>query len=199
MLPSMIWVAKNLYFFNCLLDGAHTTKDQKITATASYTKTETSKAFKLNAKTNGNGKLTYQTSNKSVAAVDANGKVTVKAPGKTTITVKAAATDTYKTATKKITITVAPKKQRIALNNKKAAQLTVKWNKNKKVSGYEFVYADNKNFKKAKTVRKSNATTYTVKKLKTGKTYYVKARAYKTVAGKQIYGAFSSVKKATIK
>ena len=174
-------------------------KDQKITATASYTKTETSKAFKLNAKTNGNGKLTYQTSNKSVAAVDANGKVTVKAPGKTTITVKAAATDTYKTATKKITITVAPKKQRIALNNKKAAQLTVKWNKNKKVSGYEFVYADNKNFKKAKTVRKSNATTYTVKKLKTGKTYYVKARAYKTVAGKQIYGAFSSVKKATIK
>ena len=21
----MIWVAKNLYFFNCLLDGAHTT------------------------------------------------------------------------------------------------------------------------------------------------------------------------------
>lgn len=24
MLPSMIWVAKNLYFFNCLLDGAHT-------------------------------------------------------------------------------------------------------------------------------------------------------------------------------
>ena len=22
----MIWVAKNLYFFNCLLDGAHTTQ-----------------------------------------------------------------------------------------------------------------------------------------------------------------------------
>jgi hypothetical protein len=27
MLPSMIWVAKKLYFFNCLLDGAHTTDD----------------------------------------------------------------------------------------------------------------------------------------------------------------------------
>ena len=174
-------------------------KDQKITATASYRKTETSKAFKLNAKTNGNGKLTYQTSNKSVAAVDAKGKVTVKAPGKITITVKAAATDTYKAATKKITITVAPKKQRIALNNKKAAQLTVKWNKNKKVSGYEFVYANNKSFKKAKTVRKANVTSYTVKKLKSGKTYYVKARAYKTVSGKRIYGAFSAVKKATIK
>ena len=181
------------------MTGRTPAKDQKITATASYRKTETSKAFKLNAKTNGNGKLTYQTSNKSVAAVDAKGKVTVKAPGKITITVKAAATDTYKAATKKITITVAPKKQRIALNNKKAAQLTVKWNKNKKVSGYEFVYANNKSFKKAKTVRKANVTSYTVKKLKSGKTYYVKARAYKTVSGKRIYGAFSAVKKATIK
>lgn len=25
----MIWVAKNLYFFNCLLDGAHTTTDHR--------------------------------------------------------------------------------------------------------------------------------------------------------------------------
>ena len=50
------------------------TKDQTITATASYKKSETSKAFKLNAKTNGNGKLTYTTSNKAVATVDAAGK-----------------------------------------------------------------------------------------------------------------------------
>ena len=64
-------------------------KDQTITATASYKKSETSKAFKLNAKTNGNGKLTYTTSNKAVATVDAAGKVTVKGPGVAKITVKA--------------------------------------------------------------------------------------------------------------
>ena len=38
----MIWVAKNLYFFNCLLDGAHTRFDKKlageykVTASALY-------------------------------------------------------------------------------------------------------------------------------------------------------------------
>ena len=26
----MIWVAKNLYFFNCLLDGAHTTNVRQL-------------------------------------------------------------------------------------------------------------------------------------------------------------------------
>ena len=32
----MIWVAKNLYFFNCLLDGAHTNDLKSVNATASF-------------------------------------------------------------------------------------------------------------------------------------------------------------------
>ena len=47
-------------------------KDQTITATASYKKSENIQHSKLNAKTNG--KLTYTTSNKAVATVDAAGK-----------------------------------------------------------------------------------------------------------------------------
>ena len=38
-----------------------------------------------------------------------------------------------------------------------------------------------------------------IKGLKKGKKYYVKVRSYKTVNGKRIYGAYSTVKKATIK
>ena len=175
-------------------------KDQTITATASYKKSETSKAFKLNAKTNGNGKLTYTTSNKSVATVDANGKVTVKAPGVATITVKAAATTDYKAASKTVTVTVAPKKQSISLVNKIKKQLTIKWKKNTKASGYEVVYSANKKFTGKKTVRKAKTTTsYKVKGLKKGKTYYAKVRSYKTVNGKRIYGAYSIAKKTTIK
>ncbi len=175
-------------------------KDQTITATASYKKSETSKAFKLNAKTNGNGKLTYTTSNKSVATVDANGKVTVKAPGVAKITVKAAATTDYKAASKTITVTVTPKKQSISLVNKIKKQLTIKWKKNNKVSGYEVVYSANKKFTGKKTVRKAKTTTsYKIKGLKKGKTYYAKVRSYKTVNGKRIYGAYSTAQKATIK
>lgn len=176
------------------------TKDQTITATASYKKSETSKAFKLNAKTNGNGKLTYTTSNKAVATVDAAGKVTVKGPGVAKITVKAAATTDYKAASKTVTVTVAPKKQSISLVNKIKKQLTIKWKKNTKASGYQVVYSTNKKFTGKKTVRKAKTTTsYKIKGLKKGKKYYVKVRSYKTVNGKRIYGAYSTAKKATIK
>lgn len=175
-------------------------KDQTITATASYKKSETSKAFTLNTKTNGNGKLTYTTSNKAVATVDSKGKVTVKGPGVAKITVKAAATAEYKAAAKTVTVTVTPKKQSISLVNKIKKQLTIKWKKNKKVSGYEVVYSANKKFTGKKTVRKAKTTTsYKVKGLKKGKTYYAKVRSYKTVNGKRIYGAYSTAKKATIK
>ena len=80
---------------------------QKITGTASYNKTTASKAFKLNAK--AKTALTYTSSNKKVATVDKNGKVTIKGAGKTVITVKAAATGEYKAATKKVTIKVSAK------------------------------------------------------------------------------------------
>lgn len=80
---------------------------QKITGTASYNKTTASKAFKLNAK--AKTALTYTSSNKKVATVDKNGKVTIKGAGKAVITVKAAATSEYKAATKKVTIKVSAK------------------------------------------------------------------------------------------
>lgn len=81
---------------------------QKITGNTSYKKQVGAKAFKLNAK--AKTALTYTSSNKKVAIVDKNGKVTVKGAGKAVITVKAAATDEYQAATQKVTIQVSAKK-----------------------------------------------------------------------------------------
>ena len=173
------------------------TKDQTITSTASYKKSETSKAFKLNAKTNGNGKLTYTTSNKAVETVDAAGKRNGQSKGQgAKITVRAVGTTDYKAASKTVTVTVAPKKQSISLINKIKKQLTIKWKKNTKASGYQVVYSTNKKFTGKKTVRKAKTTTsYKIKGLKKGKKYYVKVRSYKTVNGKRIYGVYSTAKK----
>ena len=136
----------------------------------------------------------------SLTTVDAAGKVTVKGPGVAKITVKAAATTDYKAASKTVTVTVAPKKQSISLVNKIKKQLTIKWKKNTKASGYQVVYSTNKKFTGKKTVRKAKTTiSYKIKGLKKGKKYYVKVRSYKTVNGKRIYGAYSTAKKATIK
>ena len=88
----------------------------------------------------------------------------------------------------------------ISLVNKIKKQLTIKWKKNTKASGYQVVYSTNKKFTGKKTVRKAKTTTsYKIKGLKKGKKYYVKVRSYKTVNGKRIYGAYSTAKKATIK
>ena len=80
---------------------------QTIQAKNSYKKTVGDKAFSLNAK--AKTPLTYTSSDKKIATVDKNGKVTVKKAGKATITVKAAATSQYQAAGKTITITVTKK------------------------------------------------------------------------------------------
>ena len=80
---------------------------QTIQAKNSYKKTVGDKAFSLNAK--AKTPLTYTSSDKKIATIDKNGKVTVKKAGKVTITVKAAATSQYQAAGKTITITVTKK------------------------------------------------------------------------------------------
>lgn len=75
------------------------------------------------------------------------------------------------------------------------------WKKDSAVSGYEVLYSINKNFTSSKTknVSRGTAVSALVTNLPSGKTYYVKVRAYKTVSGKKIYGSYSSVKPIKIK
>ena len=57
----------------------------------------------------------------------------------------------------------------------------------------------NKSFKKITTLKKAGKVIYVNKKLKKGKTYYYKVRAYKVVSGKKVYGKFSTIKKIKFK
>lgn len=76
------------------------------------------------------------------------------------------------------------------------------WKKVKNAQGYEIQYSTDKKFKKGKktcTVKKGKATSATVKKLKSSKTYYVRIRAYQTVNGKKVYSACTKTIKIKIK
>ena len=64
--------------------------------------------------------------------------------------------------------------------------------------GYKIYMATSKNGA-YKYVGKTSKLKFTKKSLKKGKTYYFKVRAYKTLGGKNIYGAYSSVKKVKVK
>ena len=54
-------------------------------------------------------------------------------------------------------------------------------------------------FTKVSTVKNAKKTTFLDKKVSSKKMYYYKVRAYKTVKGKKIYGAYSVVKKVKCK
>ncbi|MBP3327146.1 MAG: Ig-like domain-containing protein [Coprococcus sp.] len=170
-----------------------------------YTKTYGNKAFKLGAKTTGNGRLTYKSSNTKVVKVSSTGKVTIRGTGKATITIKAAATSKYKAASKKISITVKPKRAVMKkLTSPRKGTLKVTWEKTSKVSGYEITVATNEKFTKGKKtykVKSYKTTSKTISGLKSGRTYYVRIRGYKTVKGskKPVYGRYSEVKKIKIK
>lgn len=70
----------------------------------------------------------------------------------------------------------------------------------KEVTGYEIQYSTNSKFTKAttKTV-KTAGTKVTLKKLKSGKKYYVRVRAYRNVSGIKICGIYSKVKSINVR
>lgn len=64
--------------------------------------------------------------------------------------------------------------------------------------GYQLQYGLKKNFRGAKTIARKSSS-ITVKKLKLKKTYYVRARVYKKIAGNTYYGKWSGRKSVKIK
>ena len=98
--------------------------------------------------------------------------------------------------TEKSAYCITPSKLTYAKNTS-SKKMTVKWNKNAKVTGYQVSY---KTGKTEKTVTiKSNKTLSTVlKSLKKGSVYSVKVRGYKTVSGVNYYSAWSSAKSVKI-
>lgn len=108
------------------------------------------------------------------------------------------------TSTKKPTQpTVSVKTTKLkSVKNAKGKKMTIKWAKNTAGNGYQIQYSTSKKFakgNKTKTISKNKTTSYTIKKLKKKKTYYVRIRTYKKVSGKTYYSEWSSVKKVKIK
>ena len=80
------------------------------------------------------------------------------------------------------------------------ARVTASWSKVNGASGYKIYRSTKKSggFKCVKTVKKGSTVKYVNKNLKKGQNYYYKVKAYRTVDGKKVYGAYSSVKKVRV-
>lgn len=112
-----------------------------------------------------------------------------------TYTIQKVDVSAQKTAMKKATVTIS------GLKSTAAGKATVSYKQSAvKVTGYEIQYSTSSKFTSSttKTVTSKN-TSATLKSLKSGKKYYVRVRAYKTVSGIKVYGSYSKAKTVTVK
>ncbi len=105
--------------------------------------------------------------------------------------------------TKKLSFDIVPAKVAISKLTAGKSQFTAAWKAVSDVTGYEIEYSTSSKFtvkttKKAK-IKKAKTAKITLKKLTKGKKYYVRIRAYKTVNGKVLYGAWSTAKSVKVK
>lgn len=93
----------------------------------------------------------------------------------------------------------APKPSIKSLKNSKKSQIKVTLKKSENIAGYEISYSTNKKVNKNVIIAETQKTSYTIKNLVKGKTYYVKVRTYNLDStGNKIYSNYSKIKKLQI-
>ena len=75
----------------------------------------------------------------------------------------------------------------------------VAWTRVDKASGYIVYRKNGKKWTKVATIKKGSTVTWTNKKLKSGKTYEYRVRAYCKTGGKTYYSSYSPTSKASLK
>jgi len=137
-------------------------------------------------KDNTNIDVTYAKGRKNVGKY----KVTVKGKGNYTGTLS----KSFK---------INPKATALTSLKKAKKSFNIKWTKRTvQVTGYEVMYATNKQFTKGKktvTVKNYKTNYKKVTGLRSGKKYFVKVRTYKNVNGVKYYSAWSPVKNVIVK
>ena len=173
-------------------------KEQNITAKNKIKTVYGAKDFQIDAQTDGNGNLSYESSEPKIVQVSDTGVVKIKGCGKAVITVNANETLEYGAAQKKITVIVLPKKVSVKeASSPSKGTLLYEWKKDSQVEGYQIMLS-----------RKSqnNSNEFSKKKgsikiggLKSGSTYKIKIRGYIKIEKKRQFGAWSRVYSVKIK
>lgn len=194
--------------------------DQTITtAKDSYSVTQLSKAFDLDASSNVGTELTYKSSDTGVVKVSSDGWVTLMGPGSAEITITAPSTSKYDAATKVIPVTVNPldedvyadkydrivngiENTRVVLlkYTSEAKKVKLTWKKSNSGYGVDY-YQIWRSTKKSSGYQKMFTTMnkyyINTKNLKASSTYWYKVRGVRNVEGQIVYTDFTKLQVKT--
>ena len=145
----------------------------------------------------------YTANNPEIATVDPYGNVTVHSTGQAIITIKTYGTKEYNPVQKTVTINVKPRKPSVKVTSTVKKQIKVAITKVEGATKYQVKYGRNGVYYNKYITHKDNQykTVYTnIKNRISGKTYYVKVRAYKTMEdGTKVWGNWTDLKKIKAK
>ena len=166
--------------------------------------TATSLTFSWNKETGVNYHLVLYKGNQQVSVIDTenNSYTYSNLKGATVYTLKVTpyrqvnGQKIYANSTASIQTATAPAKvTKISIKKKGASKGKVTWKKVTGASGYEiYLKTGKEKYKKVKTITRGNTVSYIQKRLKKGKTYYFKIRAYKSVGKQKVYGVYTAKK-----
>ncbi len=136
-------------------------------------------------------KVTWKSSNSSIASVNIAGKVKGKKYGTTTISGTFIGGSNKKTL--KCKVTVGPQKIK-GFNVGYDGTVKVSWKKNSNAAGYEVYYAAAPDGKYIKLAAINNSSKTSCSKQLAPGVYYIKMRPYRKSGKKKLYGSFTAVK-----
>ncbi len=103
------------------------------------------------------------------------------------------------TASSTISVVTKPEKPKITKLTTAKGKALLAWSNVSGESGYEVYYSTNKDSGFKKLTYKANVISGSKSELTSGKVYYFKVRAYKTVGDIKVYSSYSAVKSIKIK
>lgn len=108
---------------------------------------------------------------------------------------------TYYGAFKTITFATKPTTPTITVSSSTKGRAKISWKRISGATGYEVYAATSQkgSYKRIAMILKGTTVSYTNKSLRSGRTYYYKVRAYRTVNGKKVYSSYSKVKSVVVK
>lgn len=108
---------------------------------------------------------------------------------------------TYYGAFKTIAFATKPEAPTISVSSTAKRQAKIGWNRVSGANGYEVYSSTSRNgsYKRAAMILKGKTVSYTNKRLTSGRTYYYRVRAYRTVNGKKVYSSYSTVQSVVVK